>query len=420
MNSGSHNDIWELVKSLLYDHDCVIIPAFGGFVCNREPARIDQISHVILPPGKRIVFNQNLRSNDGLLAGKLAETTSITYASAIHRIEALVNQVEETLQDKKQITIDAFGSFRLNAEANYVFLPEKQNNYLASSFGLMPLQADSVSTGYTRMRKTRLFKERKQVAPAKGRSRHFWPKTLVAVLTLMLMVNGWIFLRENPSGTLHIGNASLNIGSWFDSLFNKREDTITVQPVLEPGVVIVPETIAQPELIPENPLSNDVTLVVDSTPELNADVVKPEVDVTPVEEPYEFSLESFGKSMAAAKTTFYIPNVPASLLPPVPVEPVIETPVTEVPETDLTVPESTVASGRHFYIIGGVFCKKRNAEHFKAALLQKGYHAEVLINPDIQCQRVSYASFTNRSEAEQKLSEIKAGENADAWLLQLP
>ncbi|MFA6260044.1 MAG: hypothetical protein WC760_01135 [Bacteroidia bacterium] len=425
MNAGSHNDIWELVKSLLYDHDCVIIPSFGGFVCNREPARIDQISHVILPPGKRIIFNQNLRSNDGLLAGKLAETTTISYTQAIHRIEELVNQVVETLQDKKQISIDAFGSFRLNAEANYVFLPDRQNNYLASSYGLMPLQADSVSTGYTRMRKTRLFKERKPVTPASGRSRHFWPKTLVAVLTLMLMINGWIYFRENPTGNLHIGNASLNITSWFDSLFNKQEDTLTVhvenlQQAEEPVVSIVPETIEQPVLIPENPLSSDNTLTTDSVSESTVAITEPIASVEPIEEPYVYNLENFGKSIAAAKTSFYIPVVPESLLPPVVVEPALEAIVTDEPETNLIVPESTIAESGHYYIIGGVFCKKRNAEHFKAELTRKGYHAEVLINPAIQCQRVSYASFTSRSEAEQKLREIKSGENAEAWLLQTP
>lgn len=423
MNTGSHNDIWELVKSLLYDHDCVIIPSFGGFVCNREPARIDQISHVILPPGKRIVFNQNLRSNDGLLAGKLAETTTISYTQAIHRIEELVNQVVETLQDKKQISIDAFGSFRLNAEANYVFLPDRQNNYLASSFGLMPLQADSVSTGYTRMRKTRLFKERKPVTPASGRNRDIWPKALVAVLTLMLMINGWIYFRENPSGTIHIGNASLNITSWFDSLFNKQEDTIPVraenlQQAEEPVVSIVPETIEQPVLIPENPLSTDITLSADSVAEIPAAVSEP---IAPVEvQPYVFNMENFGKSIAAAKTSFYIPLVPESLLPPVIIEPAMETIAVAEPELPLSVPESTIAVSGHYYIIGGVFCKKRNAEHFKAELTRKGYQAEVLINPEILCQRVSYASFTNRNEAEQKLREIKSGENAEAWLLQTP
>ncbi|MBP9187826.1 MAG: hypothetical protein KBG11_12060, partial [Bacteroidia bacterium] len=30
--------IWISVKELLYKHDCVIMPNFGGFVCNPETA----------------------------------------------------------------------------------------------------------------------------------------------------------------------------------------------------------------------------------------------------------------------------------------------------------------------------------------------------------------------------------------------
>ena len=53
--------IWQVVEKLLYKHDCVIIPGFGGFVCNMEHARIDQVTHVIIPPGKHIIFNPNLK-----------------------------------------------------------------------------------------------------------------------------------------------------------------------------------------------------------------------------------------------------------------------------------------------------------------------------------------------------------------------
>lgn len=415
MTAGSHNEIWELVKRLLHDHDCVIIPAFGGFVCNREPARIDQISHVILPPGKRIVFNQNLKTNDGLLAGKLAEKASTTYNQAVQQIEELVQHVMSSLQDKKQFTIDSFGSFRLNAEANFVFLPDKKENYLYTSYGLQPVQAEYVATGYARIRKTRIFKEHKPLKPARNVTQ-FWPKALVAVLVLMLFVNGWIYFRENPQSGIHMGNASMNISAWFDSVFNKQEDSAVASlqplPVLENAI---DTTRPVSELIPENPLSTEFPQT--DTMEVTSEPAEPSEETY---QPYRF-----GEHLAAARIHWYIPSVPGNLNLQVIPEPAtgqqqesIQSETTPVePDHD----EAAISSGIRgsFYVIGGVFCKAHNAEQFQAELVRKGYRAEVLNNPEIQCKRVSYASFSNKQEAELKLLEIKTSENPDAWLLEI-
>ena len=240
---NSNRLIWDLIKDLLFSYDCVIVPGFGGFVCNREPARIDQVSHVILPPGKRIVFNQNLKTNDGLLAGMLSQKAGITYSEALQQIETLVNQLIEVLQEKKQYSIDTFGSFRLNAEANYVFLSDKQNNYLHASFGLEPIQAEFVSSGYARIKRTRIFRENKVTKKSgKPHVKNLGPKLLVSVLALMFMVNGWIYFNNNGSN-FNLNTASLHITSWFDSVFNKHEN--------QPAVIVsAPETtVTAPVLI---------------------------------------------------------------------------------------------------------------------------------------------------------------------------
>ena len=52
------------IKALLADYDCVVIPELGGFVANPIPARLDRKQHLFLPPGRAIVFNQNLQTND--------------------------------------------------------------------------------------------------------------------------------------------------------------------------------------------------------------------------------------------------------------------------------------------------------------------------------------------------------------------
>ena len=53
-------DITKYIKELLFLHDCVILPGFGGFVANYKSAKIDEIRNVFFPPSKDIGFNREI------------------------------------------------------------------------------------------------------------------------------------------------------------------------------------------------------------------------------------------------------------------------------------------------------------------------------------------------------------------------
>ena len=75
------------ISNLLYDHDCVIVPSFGGFLVSYQPAQLQSIQHTFYPPSKKIAFNVFLKNNDGLLANFIAHKESLTYAEALKGIE---------------------------------------------------------------------------------------------------------------------------------------------------------------------------------------------------------------------------------------------------------------------------------------------------------------------------------------------
>ena len=56
------------IKTLLQDHDCVILPGFGGFLANPKSAQVDRITHKFTPPQRQFSFNGHLKHNDGLNA----------------------------------------------------------------------------------------------------------------------------------------------------------------------------------------------------------------------------------------------------------------------------------------------------------------------------------------------------------------
>ena len=69
-------DITAFIRELLFGHDCVIIPGFGGFIGNYNPAHIDKNSGTFYPPVKQISFNRNLNHNDGLLVGRISGSSN--------------------------------------------------------------------------------------------------------------------------------------------------------------------------------------------------------------------------------------------------------------------------------------------------------------------------------------------------------
>lgn len=133
-------DITAFIRELLFGHDCVIVPGFGGFIGNYTPARIDKVSGTFNPPVKQISFNRNLNHNDGLLVGRISGTSNITYGDAREMVEQFVAELRKKLERGEKVVFDNIGSFVNNSEGNVQFEPDKNVNYHLDSYGLESFQ----------------------------------------------------------------------------------------------------------------------------------------------------------------------------------------------------------------------------------------------------------------------------------------
>ncbi len=133
-------DITAFIRELLYGHDCVIVPGFGGFIGNYTPARIDKNSGTFYPPVKQISFNRNLNHNDGLLIGKISGFSNMTYADTRIMIEEFVAGLRKKLEKGEKVVFENIGSFVNNQEGNVQFEPDRNVNYLLDSYGLESFQ----------------------------------------------------------------------------------------------------------------------------------------------------------------------------------------------------------------------------------------------------------------------------------------
>jgi nucleoid DNA-binding protein len=133
-------DITAYIRELLFGHDCVIVPGFGGFIGNYTPARIDKSSGTFYPPVKLISFNRNLNHNDGLLVGRISGSAGMNYGDARTLVENYVAELKKKLEKGEKVVFDNIGSFVNNQEGNVQFEPDRKANYHLDSYGLESFQ----------------------------------------------------------------------------------------------------------------------------------------------------------------------------------------------------------------------------------------------------------------------------------------
>jgi nucleoid DNA-binding protein len=126
----------QYIGELLYRHECVIVPGFGGFITSYLPARIDKEANRFFPPSCKVAFNESLSANDGILANHISKAELISYREAIDDIRRWVEHTVRSLNSHGSLKLETLGTFSLNSEGNIQFEPETGLNYLGNSFGL--------------------------------------------------------------------------------------------------------------------------------------------------------------------------------------------------------------------------------------------------------------------------------------------
>lgn len=124
------------IQDLLYRYECVILPGFGAFLSQRQPAYIKEDTGAFYPPKKVVSFNGQLVKSDGLLANYITEAENISYPAAVNRIAVFVDQLENSLESDGSVELENIGSFSYSNEGNLQFEPLEKLNFLSDSFGL--------------------------------------------------------------------------------------------------------------------------------------------------------------------------------------------------------------------------------------------------------------------------------------------
>lgn len=133
------------IADLLLENDCVIIPDFGGFVGNYQPAKLNSVNHRFDPPSKKISFNKLLVHNDGLLNEWVARQLGEAYPTATGMVREYVVYLRKELQANERVRIEKVGLIYKNASGQLQFEQARDVNFLLASTGLKSFYSEPVA-----------------------------------------------------------------------------------------------------------------------------------------------------------------------------------------------------------------------------------------------------------------------------------
>lgn len=175
------------ISDLLYRYECVIVPEFGAFLTQRESAKVHQTTNSFYPPKKVLLFNEQIKQNDGLLGHYIADVEKIPFETAMLKIKKQVQSFQSQLKKGQTLVFENIGDIQLDVNDKLLFEPSYRLNYLTDSFGL----SQFVSPVVTR----EIYKEDVEtledvipltITPEKRRSRPYLRYASIVVIALML------------------------------------------------------------------------------------------------------------------------------------------------------------------------------------------------------------------------------------------
>jgi hypothetical protein len=253
-------EIVKYISGLLYKHDYLVLPGFGGFVASYAPAKIHPINHTFLPPSKNIIFNANLTRDDGLLIHEIVMEENVSYGDASRAVDSFVSDILFRMDNGHEVMLEKIGIFQKDSSGNFYFDPDLAVNYLEESYGLTSFVSPPVNRESVHRKIEKQFTDRKLRPVKNNKSRKIVWISLAAILLLML--SGWFLfipgthlkiaqqgnlLRfSNPAETREFHNADANTGTLKTATPLKDlsfEEDATNNESLEPRSGSIPETL---------------------------------------------------------------------------------------------------------------------------------------------------------------------------------
>ena len=132
-------DLAKNISELLYKHETLILPGFGGIVSGYKSASIDYVQGLLYPPSRELTFNEKLTINDGILERFVCERYDLGKEEAEQAIGAFITRIQVSLEKGEIVFFPKVGRLYRNYERKLQFLQDN-TNYNTETYGLPPVQ----------------------------------------------------------------------------------------------------------------------------------------------------------------------------------------------------------------------------------------------------------------------------------------
>ena len=230
------NSIDYYISQLLYKNECVIVMNFGGFICSNISANLNQNTGALTPPKKSILFNSQLKENDGLLINYIAQSEKISQKDAKINLLNFVDQSLQNLNKFKSFRFEKIGLFTLNADGNIIFTQDLKANYNLDAFGFQDMIFNKIKRD-----SSEIIEESLRLIKKKN---NFTTKRLLKAAAIIIPLIGISFLsitQEDRINNIYTQIANVNPISF-------KKDKVSILENQSSKEIIVKEEI-QPKII---------------------------------------------------------------------------------------------------------------------------------------------------------------------------
>lgn len=348
---------------LFADHDCVVIPGLGGFVCNERPARYDESRQELIPPSRDILFNERLIHNDGVLAHVFSASSGKGYAEALAEIEREADWMRAALRAGDAVTLAHVGRlFRKSPTEPVSFAASPELERFLQSFGLqrIPLRPLAEVTAQPEPEHVAPIVPLAPVEETEAAERKvvhpIWRRVAAALAIPLIAGSAWWGLQQDAS-LLNV----LPSAGWSQSTA-----PASYLPRFAEEGVNVPAPVAS---VDENRLATIVSSVTDAA------TIR-----------YDFAADEASASGTLVRIREVQPAV-----------------------------EKKPAVSERFWLVAGAFGVSANAESYVAEARAKGWNAEVRPGQN-GLSMVILGAYSSASEARTEMARVRDAGDFQVWL----
>jgi len=395
----THSDVLSVLPGMFWDHDCVMLPGLGGFVCNPRSAWYDEAKRQIVPPSRDVLFNARLTTNDGLVANELMAKRGVMYPEALKAVEALVEHLQQQLEVGTTVELPGLGKLYREEDQQVRFMADAEFERMLQSFGhaSIPLVAREVAAA-----KPVTATPKAVNAPS--------PEPAVA----------------KPSEEARVIPFRVQLA---------RAAAAVAIPLTLAGAYLLADPAGNETLLGSNPLWNAVPVTATYAPvERDADVaamaeavqteqgesIEAFVARTDWEGLLEFDVHE-GRPAAGGLRVMVPAQPEAEALELVVEAEVVEevvTPVVHETPDPIPAPVAEPAPVK-FMIVGGAFGVQANAEKLASSMRSEGFDTSLHYQNHNGLTVVSMGGYATEASAREALADARARGHEKAWLKRL-